>query len=56
MADKEQWVYRDGKLVEKFTTRTKSDGSKEIIRQEAHTDILGGKRPTKIISTTRITK
>jgi hypothetical protein len=56
MADKERWVYKDGKLTTKITVRDKSDGSKEIITQKANTDILGGRRATKIISTTRIPK
>lgn len=55
MADKERWIYRDGKLTEKVTTKTKSDDSKEIVRQKAHTDILGGRRPTKVTSRIRIT-
>jgi len=56
MANKEKWVYRNGKLVEKVTIKPKSDGSTEIVRQKAFTDILGGRRPTKIISRTRVTK
>ena len=55
MADKETWVYTNGKLTAKVTIRTTSDG-KEIVQQKAHTDILGGRRATKIISTTRVTK
>ena len=56
MADKEKWVYTNGKLTEKVTTKTTSDGSKEIVRQKAYTDILGGRRATKVTSRTRITK
>ena len=56
MADKEKWVYRDGKLTEKVTVKKKSDGSKEIVRQKAYTDILGGRRATKVTSRIRVTE
>lgn len=56
MAKDEKWVYRDGKLREKVTTRTDSRGNREITRQKAYTDWCGGRNATSIISRTKITK
>ena len=56
MSSKEKFVYTNGKLTGKITTKTCSNGSKEIIRQKAHSDFLGGRHATSITSKTRITK
>lgn len=56
MSNKEKFVYTNGKLTGKITTKTCSNGSKEIIRQKAHSDFLGGRHATDITSKTRITK
>ena len=56
MGNSEKWVYRDKKLVGKITTKSHSDGSREIVKQKAHTGIFGGRCATKVTSRTRITK
>lgn len=56
MANKERWIYQDGKLTGKVTTKSQSDGSREIVRQKAHTGVFGGRCATKVTSRTRITK
>lgn len=54
MSRNEKWVYRNGKLTGKVTTKTYSNGSKEIVRQKAYSDFLGGRNATKVTSRTRI--
>ena len=56
MGNKERWVYENGKLTGKVTTKTHSDGSKEIVKQKAYTGFLGGRHATDTTSKTRITK
>lgn len=53
---KERWVYKNGKLVGKNTTYTRSDGSKEIVKQKAYTGILGGRHATDVTSRIKFTK
>lgn len=36
MSKREDWIYRNGKLVEKRTIENRSDGSTRTIRQKAH--------------------
>ena len=55
MGNREQWVYRDKKLVGKITTKSHSDGSREIVKQKAHSDVFG-RSAGKVTSRTRITK
>lgn len=56
MGNREQWVYRDKKLVGKITTKSHNDGSREIVRQKAHSGVFGGRCATKVTSRTKITK
>jgi len=50
-----KWVSRNGKTVEKVTTKTDSKGNKEIVRQKAY-DGWFSRGATKVISRTKITK
>ena len=56
MGNSEKWVYRDKKLVGKITTKSRSDGSREVVRQKAHTGVFGGRCATKVTSRIRIVK
>jgi hypothetical protein len=56
MGKNEKWVYRNGKLTGKVTTKTDSKGNKEVIHQKAYTDILGGRQATSITSRTKYSK
>ena len=56
MPKNEKWVYRDGKLKEKVTTRTDSKGNRESVRQKAYSGPLGGRHATSVTSRTKYTK
>lgn len=56
MSKNEKWVYRDGKLTGKVTTRSDSKGNTEVIRQKAHSGTFGGRNATSVTSRTRYTK
>ena len=56
MGNNERWVYQNGKLTGKITTKSSGDGTREIVRQKAHTGVFGGRCATKVTSRTRITK
>lgn len=55
MEKEEKWVYRDGKLEEKVTTKTDSDGNEEEIHQKAYTGTFGNRYATSITSRTKTT-
>lgn len=56
MAKSEKWVSVNGRLTEKVTTRTSSNGDREITRQKAYRDCFGGRNATSVTSRTKITK
>ena len=55
MKTDEKWVYENGKLTEKVTTKTDDEGHQEIIRQDAYTDCLGSRHATDVTSRTKET-
>ncbi|MCR4321450.1 MAG: hypothetical protein NUV74_14075 [Candidatus Brocadiaceae bacterium] len=55
MKKDERWVYTDGKLVGKTTTKSYDNGDKEIVRQKAHQDFWGN-HATEVTSRTKIKK
>ena len=55
MSKDEKWVYDDGKLVEKVTTKTDSDGNEEEIHQKAYTGPFDERHATEVTSRTKTT-
>ena len=55
MSSDVKWVYRNGKLKEKVTTRQGTSGSKEVIRQKAQ-NTLFGRAASAITSRTKFVK
>lgn len=56
METEEKWVYRDGSLEEKVTTKTDSEGNVEEIHQKAYTDIFDERHATDVTSRIRYTE
>jgi hypothetical protein len=56
MKKEAKWLYQDGKLVSKETTKTSSDGTKEIVHQKAHSGFLGERFATEVTSRVKSTK
>jgi len=56
MSKKEQWQYENGKLKGKVTTKTDSKGNKEVVRQKAFTDSIGGRQAGSVTGRTKYTK
>lgn len=56
METEEKWVYRDGSLEEKVTTKIDSEGNVEEIHQKAYSGPLGDRHATEVTSRIRYTE